>query len=200
MQKILYSDLNTDADKWKLYTNVLDRYLNRVREQDKPLVVPFIEKTEKNNSDIPFKEGLREDHIEMFTQKLSKSLKDKASLIYNFLLNGGELDWNSDSEIIISGNKINSSNIADLVMNAVKSKINTRPKGWNEFVSVIKDSNIPMNLFGKNITNYADSPNSKLSANVKQLTTKNTLIAESRAGRTLTQHKPYEHTWKTFKF
>ena len=81
MQEILYSDLNTDADKWKLYTNVLDRYLNRVREQDKPLVVPFIEKTEKNNSDIPFKEGLREDHIEMFTQKLSKSLKNKASLI-----------------------------------------------------------------------------------------------------------------------
>ena len=115
-------------------------------------------------------------------------------------MNGGELDWNSDCEIIISGNKINSSNIADLVMNAVKSKINTRPKGWNEFVSVIKDSNIPMNLFGKNITNYADSPNSKLSATVRQVTTKNTLIAKSRAGRTLTQHKPYEHTWKTFKF
>jgi len=161
MEEILFNPDLGEREKWKLYQQSLQQHLHRVEESDKPLKITLQEEQQTVSS--PRETEIRQEDGRQnpaFTQKvlkflqvsLSRQLFLKAEQILRLLEETQRVKWNDRGELSVNGNLLKDSNVAELVANAVRSKNNTRPVGWQTFVNAVGDSEIPDDLLGKNLT------------------------------------------------
>lgn len=199
MYKILYMESMTDEEKWKLYSQILQRYLHHARENEKPIVIPLIESNvveTKSTDQMPLHTS---EHHEFLKENLTKHLGNKATRLYNVLLTNDNISWNNEGVVTIMKKTFKNSNIIELVTNAVKSKTMSYPLGWNEFRKIVLNMEVPDSILGSNISKEkASSPHSTPHRR-KKVSPKNTGTpkTESQYGRT---YKPLVTQWARFKF
>ena len=80
---------------------------------------------------------------------LPETLRSKGRLLIDHLKDATDLRWNERGELILSGEKVHGSNVSDLVNEIVRpQKLSTEPKCWRTFATVLKESNVPIDLIG----------------------------------------------------
>lgn len=200
MHKILYRESLPDVEKWKLYSQILQRYLHHARENEKPIAIPLIESSNTDETEQSVEQPLHTyEHHEAFKQNLTKHLAGKAARLYNNLLSNDQISWNTEGEVTIMSKMYKNSDIVQLVSNAVKSKSTTNPRGWNEFRKVVLNMEIPDKILGSNINKERavsppSTPHRGKKVSPKRTETPKT---ESQYGRT---YRPYVTQWARFKF
>lgn len=134
MQKVLTSKLS-DNEKWLQYNQVLQRYLHFTEQSRLPVTLP-IETTPSrlSNSDI--------------IMTLPENYKKKAENLINILSSSGSVDWDNKGTVTIKGETLPSSNIIDLINDAIRPRKTTNPIGCEKFTSFMKEINIPHELIG----------------------------------------------------
>ncbi|KAJ3667004.1 hypothetical protein Zmor_002415 [Zophobas morio] len=148
MDQEMHSVLNlknmNDAEKWTMYNQILQRYLNILNHNRKPLEVPIMESQTKNvPSQLPVAANADGESVE-FTDILStipKQSKTKASTLLQKLKDAG-VTWDSRGVVNTGSKHISGSNIIDLINDIVRNT-KTEPIGWPEFADVLRDLNIP---------------------------------------------------------
>jgi hypothetical protein len=170
MHEILFDTQMSDEDKWKLYSQSLQKYLHQAGEQMKPLNLPLhgwnthdIEDPRQQQINAPAPpspvfnvplEALNTnlDAIKVVTAaRMSKDIKNKACSLLKILSEGKQVVWNNLGEVTINGVPVPRSNIVDLVTNIVKSKNDTRPHGWDKFAIAVMAANVPRLFVGENL-------------------------------------------------
>jgi hypothetical protein len=155
MHEILYNDQSSDRDKWKAYSNILQKYLHAVGESEKPLEIPLITKdsTSMLSPSLTMPVGATYDFLlDTINAELSAKYRDKAKSLYNILKTSGHIEWNNEGEIAVNGIKIADSNIIALIKAAVKPKtMPIKPVGWDKFTEAIISSNVPKEAYSTNI-------------------------------------------------
>ena len=88
---------------------------------------------------------------------LPKRLREKGSNLLEHLKEFSDITWNELGEISIGGEKIERSNISDLLSDAVRPrKTGDIFKGWDKFAAELRRINTPYDLIG-NKTRYRQS-------------------------------------------
>lgn len=124
-------DLPTDA-KFRQYQGALQRYQMLVRKRDK---VPRVEK----------KKSLPKDQL----LDMPNYRKGKANILYQFIENIPELTVNERNEIQINGKTIQNSNIVDIFAAlTLDRKMETPPRGFQEFFELLRRHNVPLEAIG----------------------------------------------------
>lgn len=79
-----------------------------------------------------------------------KSFKRKAELLLDRVKRDPHLAWNDQGELIVRGQVINHSNIADLVNDALRTRRGhpTPPEGWRAFAAALRRVNTPKEWIG----------------------------------------------------
>lgn len=138
MQLIL-NKRNDDREKWLLYNQILQKYLNVLNHTRRPVELPMIEDSVKQKKEIVDSD----DGFQNIVSVLPKSCSSKALLLLHKLKDGG-VTWSDNGVVSFEGRSIEDSNIIDLVYDLVRSsRSTTEPKGWEEFVNVLKQVNVP---------------------------------------------------------
>ena len=130
MANILKKDIS-DYDKEKLFTQELGKYL-LLRNQKN--IVPNELKS------IPSPEIMA---------SIPKMYRNKASGLLQYLQSDKDVKWDEQGHLYIGQQKIENSHILDLIHDAMRlRKKVSRPQGWRELSSHLKQKNIPRELVG----------------------------------------------------
>jgi hypothetical protein len=175
MHDILFDTQMSDEDKWKLYSQSLQKYLHQSGEHLKPLQIPMLESElrAKDVEHVEHVEHVEDDEIPVQPQgfnvpreallvdldveriiaasRLSKNVKNKACNLIKILSEGKRVVWNNLGEVTINGSPLPRSNIVTLVTNAVKSKNDSKPQGWDKFALAVIAANVPKLYLGANV-------------------------------------------------
>ena len=188
IKRILESSSITDHDKASAYERVLQKYLHKVgqvnaretyRQPPGTIDKPTPLNEDKN---IPMEKRL----INM----LPKTMQQKGRALLDHLKEATDLKWNERGELVHQGEIIRDSNISDLMNETVRArKDSIKPKGWDLFAQVLKESNVPLELIGnKNKWNPIEftppplfSRNSMSESNIQTPNTRST--SRGRGGR-----------------
>lgn len=118
MKEVLNNNKFSDYEKWTMYSQILQRYLNIINNIRKPIplpiseeVVPPKELTEKSNSNHDNTEIHRQD--DEILVSVPKTLRNKATLLLQRLKRGNNIEWDNKGVVYINKEKINNSNITD---------------------------------------------------------------------------------------
>jgi len=122
------SDL-TDADKVRLYDQVLQRY-NVYREK---LISP------PNKDEVEKKKHF--DESEIFSN-VPSSYKQKTKQLLRQIKNNSSIGWNDIGEFVYAEQAVPDSNIKELIAATVRQNKSTELCGWNEFKKALKDFNL----------------------------------------------------------
>lgn len=134
MDKILNSQL-PDHDKWLQYNQVLQRFLHFAGQTRQPVSIAVENKKESlTHSDI--------------LVTLPDVYKKKAENLINTLTSSGSLNWDNNGTVTIKGVTLPSSNIIDLINDALRPRKSTSPTGWRQLAAYMKEINIPHELIG----------------------------------------------------
>ena len=106
-------------------------------------------------------------NIEHLTQTLPKSKWQQASLFASFLKSSGMVNINLNSEVIINGNRIEKSNIIDLINDFTRDRPKLPPPiGVAEMARFLKKTYVPREYIGNpnrwRIINEIPSTNKRL--------------------------------------
>lgn len=137
MKKILDVKNISDNEKWTLYNQALQKYLNFMKSTREPIKIPLIE-YDQNKKAYQFGQNI--------LAPLPKQLQPKAQALLNILSNKG-ITWNEMGNVAYDGNIIVGSNIIDLITDLMKSsKSTTEPVGWKNFADILYQINVPRAL------------------------------------------------------
>lgn len=107
-------------------------------------------------------------------------IKKGHSLIEKILKNKQNIWWKEGGEVVVNNQVIPESNIIDLISDTVRPLKRTKPIGWKEFASVLKDIGVPKSCIGNPTTlEYIDGLQSDEIQEPK--IRKNTRLATSQA-------------------
>lgn len=189
MHDILFNKSLVDDVKWKLYSQSLQRYLHHVNENSKDTPIPVFE-NEESKPKIARSEDL---NLMKIMQKIPNSLKSKAVMLYERLVNEDSINWNTDGSVIINGEPIFHSSIVDLICNSVQNK-NSKPPGWYPFVNQLLTLNIQKEYLGKYIEVIAANILSNRASSSDGATPKRAALTRARK-----KNIPYSPPpWKKF--
>lgn len=138
MRRILEDKSTSDSDKWKLYQQVLRRYLHVAAARREPFNLPIVEeKTPVNVVDSTMEDIVQSlpqaYHTE--TRALLRTLSRRPDLI----------KWDGDYTVHTNNQRIPGSNIIDIVHSIVRArKTANLPPGWEQVMNVLKDMNVPI--------------------------------------------------------
>lgn len=154
MKDVLNNSKLGDHEKWSLYNQILQRYLNIINNTRNPLNLAVVEE-KLNNKKLEDKDILNDcepqvsqDPDREILESVPKTFRDKATLLLQKLKRGDHVKWDERGIVYIKGNKITNSNITDLLNDIVRPRKNGDPIGWREFSTVLRDINIPFELIG----------------------------------------------------
>ena len=164
MRNILESSSHTDHDKAMAYQQALQRYLTKVGQVNRrgsnlvqtkqQNVTSFNQpiQTDNNPDTLPAqsdhnKISKLEDRV---LESVPSTLTKKAKLLLDHIRETTDLTWNERGEIISNGDPVEGSNLQDLVHETVRARKlqGDPPKGWNTFSSLLRASNVPLDLVG----------------------------------------------------
>ena len=137
MQVILNLKGLSDDEKWNRYSIVLQKFLSITRKQRQPVSLPITESTEKLT-----------DMKEEILAATPSMYRRKAELLYERLLHNSNIDWDKYGAVFINNNKIEGSNIVDLVSDIIRPRKTSNPVGWQLFNRALALSNIPQEYIG----------------------------------------------------
>ena len=137
------TDLN-DAEKQKLYSTNLERYLNLKQQKDNQIpsvrVVSNAENKEEPKERAQLSDALVVEHI-------PKTMRPRATTLLNRLKARPDIiSWDESGQVSVEGKKIPQSNISDLVSDAMRARKNFNPTGSREFFRVLSKINMPKDL------------------------------------------------------
>lgn len=134
----------TDLDivqKSQRYQEALRQYLyflGEFREQSKPQTPITNQQTISQPTESEFRE-------KSLVQLLPRTAQEKGQKLIDYI--GDQLAWDpTTKEAIISGKKLEGSNLMDLVYDTVVYKKKERPKGWEEFSKFLDIKRVPQHL------------------------------------------------------
>ena len=182
------TDMNI-TDKANAYQQTLQRYLHRldqVKNQPIGSVVIQEPKKEETTNDLSANVTTKEtEPLERVSTRIidsmSNTFKNKARLIIQHMKDNPDLAFNERGEFIWKGNIIEKSNMIDLINDILrKRKSVASPRGWQEFASALRNTNIPRELVG-NIDrwNYIQRP-SETQSPIKQSSETQSSIKQSK--------------------
>ena len=119
-----------DDQKAKLEGEIIERYGRKLKRTEPKLPVIDPEKLK---------------YLKQSISNFSKTNKNRATKLYDYLESKATSRWNENGEILTSdGENISGSNILDLI-NFVTStqKMAQIPKGFNDFVKIMVKANVP---------------------------------------------------------
>ena len=147
MDSLLKRQDITQDEKARLYSQILQRYLNyhdkRMSQPVRVSVVsskPTTEKSETQPEPVDLPDNIETDILESVpptmktrARQLVKKLKENKDLI----------TWDDKAQLVYEGKPIPGSNVVDLVNDALRHKKNFNPHGWRLFAKALSDVNIP---------------------------------------------------------
>jgi hypothetical protein len=159
MQRILGLNLKSDFEKWTMYKQVLQRFVNKLREK-RELDVPETDKTgeplspdadthrQGQSADIekhPNENGIYNTVVaDSFATQADRN---KAKVLINILKRAENVAWDNSGHIKI-GNSVLESNLHDLLKSAITPQ-KKKPGDWDKFKSLLNRLNVPV-LFKTN--------------------------------------------------
>lgn len=153
MKQVLDSDHDA-VDKVQAYNQILQRYLLQLAKHTEPefRVRPGASYENKEIVKDQFKE-VKLDSVEKdVLETVPKPFLKKAHILMKRLRNNANVQWNEKGEVILNGNHIRGSNLADLVNDVLRNRKNmANPIGWEAFASHLQEMNIPQELVGNKI-------------------------------------------------
>lgn len=172
MESIMNDKKLDDSEKWKLYNQVLQRFLNKASINRQPLNIPILDTTPdigmmmmrgEQYEDIG-EEVVRDNNeqqqrrnvdrvyqaqIEDIAETFTKTYRNDARQLLRFMSrpqrDGNQsFGWTDNNEVIIDGRTIPGSNIVDLTHAIVRTRaVGRLPVGWNRMINVLKRANVP---------------------------------------------------------
>lgn len=186
MQRILNDKRSTDdGEKWKLYQQVLQRYLHVSTANRKPINLPIIE-TSNNQATIDDDEeeegGGGGDSLDVeIIESLPYIYRVESRGLLRALRRRGKnvIRWNRNGVVYVHGELIPNSNIVDIIHNIVRARKTTHlPSGWIEVMRVLKDMNIPSTYIGNsNASDFLNRTRTPTSDTVTLLHTPTSSVA-----------------------
>ncbi len=142
LKSIIGSASNSDT-KFKQYQQTLQRYLLLKEEQRKPMqleIVSTVQKEAPTNTDA----AAGKMDLNRLVAGLPKTNKNAAKLLVHHLQATNAIDWNEAGEVLIDGERVLNSNIAEL-FTAVSRRSKAPPAvpGLEAFVNALKRSDVP---------------------------------------------------------
>ncbi|XP_024944980.1 uncharacterized protein LOC112494978 [Cephus cinctus] len=161
MDEILRSKLQAD-EKWKRYNQILQRYLFFAKDSRKTIALPIVDNAESPAPIVPTitsneeeQEPLKDDLVANVIESVPQKFRRKAELLTKHLLSRSLVSWKPSGKVFIDGTEVPGANIIDLVNDAMRSRKNSNPVGWEQFVEVCHKGNIPHEFIGNSkILNY----------------------------------------------
>ena len=163
MQDILSNDSIDDRTKAQAYQQILQRYIFQSEKyQRKPLGRVEItgEKTVTNENDNLSKEetssnktknpGTLNSNFDIkVLRSVPKHLKEKASLLLEYLKADPNISWDQKDQLIVNSQTVNGSNGVDLINDLLRMRKTVKPPhGWDTLAATLKQSNIPKEVIG----------------------------------------------------
>lgn len=150
MKSVLNNKNISDYEKWLLYNQTLQRYLNIVQDTRKPFSFPIIEEPKGDNGKG---DSVVDSSVVNYDQEIldsvPKTFRDKAALLLQKLKRSNLIRWDENGVVSINETRINNSNITDLINDAIRPRKNgSDPIGWQRFVKALGDTHIPFELIG----------------------------------------------------
>jgi hypothetical protein len=137
MSIILQSKMS-DADKWKKYNQVLQRYLHISGERRKPVELSM----SHSKTDL-LKESLM--------STVPAQYKRKAMGFYDFLLSSNLVSWDESGVVSIKGTLIPDSHIVELINDVLRYRKSVEPVGWMPFAKALADLNVSKEIVGNKV-------------------------------------------------
>ena len=174
MKRVLESTNISIHEKAKAFESVLQRYLNRVDQyqnrEERGVYNPRDKQSNEKSllsSEKPFNDKIIKLEKRV-VESVPKTLQTKARLLIDHLKDASDLSWNERGEISFNGETIQGSNISDLVNETLRiRKQRNTLTGWKEFVSAMKNSNVPNEFIGDKTkweTSVSEDQSPKLSS------------------------------------
>ncbi|KAG8239989.1 hypothetical protein J437_LFUL018631 [Ladona fulva] len=151
MEKILHTPKISDHEKWNLYKQCLQRFLYFSGEERKPLTLAFSTvdgaiKDEKDPVDVTGDDHSARDRIRSeIVASVPKKFKKKAQLLVDRLISSEKIKWDQTGAISINGNKLDGTNIIDLIGDLRK---NVSPTGLIPFLRSLSEINVSHEFTG----------------------------------------------------
>ena len=137
MNSILQRKDLSEFETARLYSEVLDRYLNVKRKLQQPTPIPIVEQQDTS--------GSNEQSVD--SALFPKRYREKANNLLN-QLNRTDLRWSDRGEILENGSSIKGSNIVDLVNDIIQPLRSNPPIGSQYFLQKLAEFNVPKSLIG----------------------------------------------------
>lgn len=150
MQSILNQPSKDDTEKWKLYQQILQRYLHFTEESRKPLSVevhshPGTITSEKTDS----VESNSDEKLSKVLATIPKTYQSKGALLLRHLTaDPKRFSWDANGVVSIDGTVIQGSNIVDLVNDGVRRRKGFQAFGRNAFARYLASINTPQEYIG----------------------------------------------------
>ena len=113
----------------------------------KYILIPYDEYIEKKDVEKETdKQDKRKITKESMLVLLPKNYRHRASAILDHIEQQDDIDWNDKGEIIIKGETIPYTHISDLLKKTLYSYKNFNPKGTEQFLEILKETNLPQSL------------------------------------------------------
>ena len=133
---ILHRDI-ADAEKAKLYSSSLSRYLNI----DKHSIVT------KFNSAETMKDSNNVESTVL--EMVPKTWRTRASHLLKHIKNNPDISWSRKGELILKSKVMPKTHAIDLLNDFVRKRTTAAaPTGWKQLADVLKEHNIPRELIG----------------------------------------------------
>lgn len=150
MEEILNRKDISDSEKWSLYTNVLQRYLNVSKSLREPVPIPVLTtEDEQREEESKDKKAVLDTLSHALAQSLSaipKSFQPKAEVLFNILLDSNEIYWDRTGEVKIGDEELIGSNITDLISDVLRARKSFNPVGWEKFSKLLAKLNVPQEI------------------------------------------------------
>lgn len=149
MHRILNSDPKDEGAKWKMYQQVLQRFLRLTEEMRghhlEKMETTDVEKPAEDPQDVADMENI-------VMESVPARYKVKARLLYKTLQNtpNNVFSWNDKGTVSINGKPIENSNVVDLVNEAMRARKTVKAVGREQFVSLLRSINVPREYIGNN--------------------------------------------------
>lgn len=142
MRGILDNQEYSEDEKVKHYNHTLQRYLAYKKQNEQPAGVRIISKESVKTAE---EEGEQEDKTNELLEKeiidsVPQKYRRKAALLLSTLKIGDVVGWSKEGQP--------NTHIGNLINDAVRSRKQFNPYGWETFAKGLDDRNVPQDLIG----------------------------------------------------
>lgn len=143
MNGILNKKYADDSEKWKMYSDALQRYLHFAGETRKPLTIEVESKPENED-------GTRSAAVRaQLASAVPKTYKSQALRIYDYLSQSNSpVTWDSTGTLSIDSTVVPHSNIIDSISDLTRARKNFSPPGTDALCEALARMNVPLELLG----------------------------------------------------